>query len=388
MKRILKIWLFLLLPVFACLLVPVESEAMPFFARRISKDCTFCHTFFPKLKETGRVFRSNGYRFAEEAGEGVWKDVKDWKNLPVSIEVEVEGVWNSLEKSGVKTKESDVKVEEVELLSGGPLGRSGRVSYLAVAGVEQESSGDYEAFLGSAFIQINDLLGPTGHGRVNFRAGQWAMALPFLGHDQRVVKNRYLAQKTLNVLTGDQRAIELNGSVVAPEESSKPTHRYSLGITREDVGDSDKLKGYYATYALTFVERYSLGLIYRHTEEASGGKDVEFDKFGIAGEAYVGPVNLTLGYFDSSGEGDEEDLGNYMAEVLFVPFKNAVLGARYDVVTEDGKDDAEASTLTARYNILSSVFAHVEYRHLTDDDHITSGNEEEDRVRLFLVGLF
>ena len=60
---------------------------MPFFARRIGRDCTYCHTLIPKLNEMGRTFRSNGYRFTAEEE---WQDVRDWQTVPVSVEAEVE----------------------------------------------------------------------------------------------------------------------------------------------------------------------------------------------------------------------------------------------------------------------------------------------------------
>jgi hypothetical protein len=62
------------------------------------------------------------------------------------------------------------------------------------------------------------------------------------------------------------------------------------------------------------------------------------------------------------------------------------------MVDETGKkEEAEATTVMARYNILNNVFVHLEYRNLSDDDNITTGpggNVDEDKFRLFLVGLF
>ncbi|HLA50695.1 MAG TPA: hypothetical protein VJZ92_00370, partial [Thermodesulfobacteriota bacterium] len=100
--------------IFSGIAAPETVEAMPFFARQVSKNCTFCHSIFPKLNETGRIFRSNGYRFAENADEG-WKEVKDANTLPLSAEVELEGKYNMDKKSGARTTSSDFVVEEVEL---------------------------------------------------------------------------------------------------------------------------------------------------------------------------------------------------------------------------------------------------------------------------------
>ena len=383
---------------FVFIAIPVDTEAMPYFSRRIAKDCTYCHTSFPKLNETGRVFRSNGYRFAENTGEGMWKEVKDWSHIPLSMEIEVEGVFNNLEDStgGVPDREqSYMKIEEVEFISGGVLGKDGKISYIGVVGIEQASDGSYEGFMGPAFIQVNDILGPTGEGMLNLRTGQWALGLPFLGHDQRVVKNKYFAQNKLEVLTDEKRALELNGSIVGEEDTWKPTHRYSLGATIEDTVIDSKIKGSYATYSLTFKEKYNLGFIYRHIEEdLSGvgtGPDGDFEKFGVAAEGKFGHVYATAGYFQSDAkEQGEEDFENYMVELRYKPIKKLTLGARYDILenkTDPLKgDEATYTTLSAKYFILSNVYTQLEFRKLEDDDFVTGGNyDEEERVRFYLV---
>lgn len=366
------------------IVLPVESEAMPFFARQIGRDCTFCHTAFPKLNETGRIFRSNGYRFAEDEE---WKDVKDLTTIPIAMEVEAEGIYNKDKKSGVETTSSDMKVAEVEISMGGPMGKTGAISVLGMVGIEELSIGSYEVDIPSAFVQVNDLVGPTGSGMLNLKAGIWEVAMPFLSSWQKVIKNRYLAEKTLGVFTPGQTAIELNGSIVAPEESTVPTHRYNIGLTRENINNDDKLKGYYASYSLTMMEHYNLGVIYRFGRERSGTQDVDVNKFGIAGEVEMGSALFTVGYFDSDSDSGT-DLGNYLAEILYMPVPKVILGMRYDVVKEKGKEDAKAATLTGRYNLLSNVFTQLEYRKLEDDSHITGTNEDEDRFRLFLVALF
>lgn len=391
MNRLLIFIFVIAMLIFSGITVPEIAEAMPFFSRQISKNCTFCHSAFPKLNETGRIFRSNGYRFAEAADEG-WKEVKDALTLPLSAEVEIEGKYNMDKKSGARTTSSDMVAEEVELSTAGAMGQTGKISALAMIAVEQvDPSGGgmatYETSIHSAFVQVNDLIGPMGEGMLNIKAGQWEIALPFLSSWQGVVKNRYLADKTLNIFTPMQRAIELNGSVVAPEKSTLPTHRYSIGLAREDVRSDAKLQGYYATYAVAFMEKYNLGIIYRYDTEMGMGPDIINRKYGIAGEAEVGPAIITLGYFNATPDGGN-DKTNYLAEALLMPAPALVFGARYDVVKEKSKTAANAATLTARYNILSNVFTQLEYRNLKDNDHVTSSNEEEDRVRLLLVALF
>ncbi|MEE9543534.1 MAG: hypothetical protein V3V95_07110, partial [Thermodesulfobacteriota bacterium] len=336
-------------------IMTTESNAMPMFAKRIGRDCSYCHVAFPKLNETGRIFKANGFRFAEEEE---WEDIKDMGALPLAMEIEVEGEFNRTKSAGVTTEESDMKVEEVEIMGAAALGKDGKVSVLGVVGVEDGSA------FAHGYIQINDLYGPRGEGLLNLKTGEYEVALPFLANSDRIIKNGYFAEKTLDVFSTDQLTVELNGSKVGEEETSEATHRYAVGITREDVNSDNKFKGFFASYSVTYWEKYNVGAIYRRGEEMDGmGGDRSTSRYGLAGEAEYGPVLFTLGLFRAERSG-LEDLDNILLEGLWFPLEDLILGARVDILMEDGSKDALALSLTARYNILINVFAQVELRTL------------------------
>ncbi|MBI5343736.1 MAG: hypothetical protein HZB83_00085, partial [Deltaproteobacteria bacterium] len=355
----------------------------PLFARQVGRNCTYCHTIIPKLNETGRIYKSNGYRFEAEKE---WKDVKDMTVLPVSFEAEVEGAYDKKTASGVKSEASEMKVEELEISGGGALDKTGRVSALVSIAVSQGETA-YETSIKNAFIQINDLAGSHGRGNLNLKAGQAPVILPFLGDNQRFISNLYFAESKLGALKSGVRLVELNGLYAAEEESSLPTHRYSIGVAREDVNSAKKLKGYYATYSAAFSERYSLGLIYRHGSEKSALVDISYSRYGLAAEAEAGPALLTAGYFKAKRDG-LPDTDNYMAEVLYMPAQRVSLGGRYDIVREKGASGAKLLSLMARYAVLTNVYAQLELRGLTDESHIAGYDEDKTSIRLFLVALF
>lgn len=404
MRKTLTIFYVSLLTLGALMaLTPKNADAIPTFARQVGKDCTLCHSAFPKLTETGRIFRANGFRFAED---GEWKEAKDIPSIPLSMEVEVEGMINNDEDKNGETKrqESDILVEELAFFAGTPIGKTGKLSAFGSATVGQSRRGEYDISTGTAFVQFNDLIGGVGNGMLNVRAGQWDLSLPFLARNESPIKNRYIAQKKLGILGGEgddqiNRAIELNGQIVG--EEGAPTHRYAIGVARTEVDESkegsdremantkNKLANYFATYSVNLMEHYNLGAIYKNEKVKHGiSEDATLNKYGIAGEAEFGPVFVTAGYFAAESE-DDKDYSNIMAELLYLPNKQIVLGARYDVLSKEDKDDATATTLTARYNILSNVYGMAEYRLLDDTDNIySSSNDEEKRVRVFLVALF
>ena len=372
------------------LLLPANALAIPAFARRIGRDCSYCHHAFPKLNETGRIYRSGGYRFADEEE---WPGFpKNLESIPVALEVEIEGVYNKTIRDGRWRKDTDWKVEEVEILAGGSFGRTGRVSFFAAAGMEElegdDGSRDFHGFLGPLFLQVNDLIGPPGQGRLNFRAGQWEVALPFLSSTGRLVKNGYFAEKELNLFTPEQRAVELNGSIVAEEESPLPTHRFALGLSREDIHDARKMRGLYGSYSLTFSEAYSIGAIFRHGKERSGpALDIRTNRYGLAAEGEVGPAIITLAYFVSDRDG-REDRFDYLAELLVLPVKKVTLGIRGEILKEKARRRATSLSAMARYDITSKIYAQVELRSLSDYGHVTGSSDRERKGRFYLVALF
>ncbi len=368
--------------VFVAILSASDAGAYPFFSRKVGRDCTFCHTAFPMLNETGRVYRSNGFRFAADE----WKEVRDWQVVPFSAEAEVEGAYNRVKSAGVATESSDLKIEEAEITAGGAFGKTGKVTALVALLTEQTDAG-YDTSLHKAFVQINDLTGPAGEGSVNLRAGQFDIGLPFLNTMGTPVSNRYLSDQVMGVIAPEERAVEINGSVVADEESYAPTHRYSAGVVRENVYDDNKLRGYYAWYSATFKERYNIGGIYRGGHEKSGSTDASFDKWGLAASAEAGPFILTAGYFRAGRSGSPAK-SDYVAELLYQPVSRVSLAARYDYLKEKGAQGVKSQTFMARYGILSNVYAQIEYRGLKDTGHVAGTNEDEDKVRVFLTAIF
>lgn len=359
------------------------SLAFPHFSRQIGRDCTYCHSLLPRLNETGRVFKSNGYRFESE---GEWRDVKDISSPPVSFEAEGEVSWDQAKTIGTTDRSSDLKIEEAELMAGAAFGKTGLITALAMIAIAEEESGT-ETSIHKAFIQVNDLLGRKGAGALNLRAGKWEIGLPFLNTEDAIISNRYLAERTLGVLSQSNDSIEFNGSVLGEEDSWRPTHRYSAGLAKEDVNSPNKLRGYYATYSLTFLEKLNAGLMYRGGKAADGSVDRGFNRLGAALGLDLDRWMFTAGYFRSLRSG-ASGLEDYLAEAFYTPVSRVGLGARYEQARESGKEIARSHTLMARYRFLNSVFAQFEYRFLNDKGHVVGTNDETTGLRLFLTALF
>ncbi len=365
--------------------LPPEAGAIPFFARQIGRDCSFCHSAVPRLNETGREFRAGGYRFEDE---GEWKGVRDYEVLPASFEVEVEAEHKRTKASGVEAKLEDVFVEEAELMAGGAFGREGRVTALVRISASETTSGT-DVSIPGAFLQVNDLVGPTGAGRLNLRGGKWDAGLPFLYPAGRVISKAYLADTAMRVMATGVRGFEANGTVVSNEGERRFAHRYGAGLVREDISGGYKLRGLYGYYSLSIDEFASAGVIYRHGEDASGtgGIDTDYDRYGLSVEADAGVVVATLGFFHDSRSG-EPGRSDYLAELLYLPAPRIGVAARYEVLREDGKRNVTQQSAMARYNVMSNAYVQAEMTEKRDPDHAVGTDEYEAVAKILLVAMF
>lgn len=363
-------------------LLPSAAEAFPSFARQVGRDCGYCHTAFPKLNDTGRTFLFNGYRFE---AEGEWRAVKDLQSMPVSFEVEIEGLYDNIKTAGVRSEASDLKAEEAEVMAGGAFGKDGRVTALLSVAVLQKDDDSFETVIPKAFIQINDLLGPTGAGKLNLRAGIDEIGLPFFRPSSTPISNAMFAETLIGALGDSRRLIEVNGSVTS-EGDRTVAHRYRAGVVRETVESGNKLKGLYASWAATIDEDFSFGAIFRAGKESEAGQDISYQRYGVAAEAETGPFIFTAGYFKSQREG-AADGDDWLVEALYF-VKRFTFGARYETARFEGSSAARSQTLMTRYDILSSAYVQLEYRHRQDSDRIADGGELENKARLILTALF
>lgn len=354
-------------------LVPQEAEAIPAFSRQTEKACSTCHQALPKLNQTGQSFRMNGFRFPEDKE---WTDVQDMKHVPVSTRIIVEAEYNNADTSKPTSK---LGVATIELMAGAPLGTTGVFSPYIDIGYANRTIA-----VNQAYGQINDLLGPTGHGLLNLRFGQFDIALPFLSHSQRVMRQRYFAQSALGVLgaraqtvtppgvpVADEAleiyntAVELNGQWVG----ENITHRYMVGVFQpQQITEVNRLEnpGVYATYAATIFDNYQIGAIYKRDVVNNPSVVIPdgrraLNKWGVAGEAKFGPLIVTAGYFRAASL-DRRDLQNVLVEGLLIANKTWSFGARWDHLMQQGAPSGSRTTAMIRYHITSSVYVQGEWR--------------------------
>lgn len=366
-------------------ITPKTAEAIPAFSRQTEKSCSTCHQAIPKLNQTGQSFRTNGFRFPEDKE---WTDVQDMKHVPVSGRIIVEAEYNNADTSKPTSR---IGVERLEFFGGAPLGKTGKFSpYFSVQYASRTLA------LNQTYGQLNDLLGPTGHGLLNIKAGQFDIALPFLSHSQRVMRQRYFAQSALGILgaraqtitppgvpVADEAlefyntAVELNGQLIGERLS----HRYMVGVFQpQQLTEVNRLEhpGVYATYAATLFDKYhniyQIGAIYKRDVVNNPSFVIPdgrraLNKWGVAGEGRFGPLIVTAGYFRAAALDLRDvqnvlvrDFQNVLVEGFFIPNKKWVLGARWDHLMLQGAQSGSRTTAMIRYHVTSSVYVQGEWR--------------------------
>ncbi|CUS31318.1 hypothetical protein [Candidatus Nitrospira nitrificans] len=355
------------------IMAPQEAKSIPAFSRQTEKSCSTCHQALPKLNQTGQSFRMNGFRFPEDKE---WSDIQDMKHVPVSTRIIVEAEYNN---AGNSKPTSKLGVATIELMAGAPLGKTGIFSPYIDIGYANRT-----VAINQAYGQVNDLIGATGHGLLNLRFGQFDIALPFLSHSQRVMRQRYFAQSALGLLgaraqtvtppgvaVADEAiefyntAVELNGQLVG----DTLTHRYMVGVFQpQQLTEVNRLEnpGVYATYALTLFDNYQIGAIYKRDVVNNPSVVIPdgrkaLNKWGIAGEGKFGPLIVTAGYFRSASL-DRRDFQNVLVEGLYIPNKTWSFGARWDHLMQQGAQSGSRTTAMIRYHITTSVYAQGEWR--------------------------
>lgn len=147
MRYLAAVWLTLLI---LLSLATKPASALPVFAHRYGFTCQQCHTTVPHLNAFGEFFREHGFNLPDARGV-----------FPVAVKVNL-AYGSAADPSGLPK----AIVDEVELLSGGTLGRN--TNYF----VEQYAiDGGRPGLTRDAWIQFN---GEDRHARV----GQFSLPLP------------------------------------------------------------------------------------------------------------------------------------------------------------------------------------------------------------------
>ena len=312
-------------------LYPVDSEAIPAFARRYKVSCTTCHAPMPKLKAYGDEFAGNGFVIPEDEKERDYISAGDsllWLNrtFPVAARFDAYGVYDS--KAPV---DNDLQLPwGVKLLSGGNLYKNiGYYFYFylsergEVAGIED------------AYIHFNNIFKTN----LDVMVGQFQTSDPLMKRELRLTFEDYILY-TRRVGFSNINLTYDRGVMLPYGIDKSGTDLVFMVVNGSGIGeagenrkfDDDKFKNYGFRINQAIGEIASVGaFVYYGRERVSDTLGVNDNEV-----TYIGPdFNLTVGKFEFTGQyllrrdtnplfipnTDSKNTSGIIAEIIFSPQK-------------------------------------------------------------------
>ena len=139
-----------------------ELDAMPQFARQYKKDCSYCHLAPPVLNLRGEIFLANGYRLADAA-----TPVPSHRTVPVSA-------WNTMDyERRYDSTTNRGFLGRVELISAGPIGKSGAAYFAEWRLVSQQIASGNTLLDRSGRFEDLFVTTPIGRSSISVTGGQF-----------------------------------------------------------------------------------------------------------------------------------------------------------------------------------------------------------------------
>lgn len=361
------------------------AEAVPSFARRYDKQCSYCHYAFPMLNKKGRQFKELGYKLEEEEGKF---DLLG-SNFPISA-MFIARPYDK-ESSGSDTIRA---FHEAEVFLAGQVAQQ----WSGFAEIEAEDETGFEPEFG------NLMLGWNLHRAFNlqFVWGQffWADPYGFLNDRFRLTRG--------HVGFIDQRfgGADANGRLRDARQNinvyGRPIDQvfYSVGISGPE-GDSEGVEprnfsGRIAVEPYTRSDKEGLPLdfmigafgIVGECDEASGEcagrENFDFHRFGVDGLAEIGNARIQAAWVTANDDvASDVDNDAFSIQAMYTIQKGKqpwiMPLVRYDFFERnDGEDNFDDVTLNLTYFFEENVKAFVEFWKRFN----APGDAEENRLTL------
>jgi len=347
------------------LLLPIDSNAIPAFARRYKVSCTTCHAPFPKLKPYGDEFAGNGFIMIENEKERDYITAGDnllWlnKEFPVGVRFDAYALFD--DKADV---DKDLQIPwGLKILSGGTLYKNiGYYFYFylsergEVAGIED------------AYVHFDNVFGTP----LDIMVGQFQTSDPLMKRELRLTFEDYVFYKT-NI--GDSRTNLAYDRGLMFVYGIEKTGTDLIGLVVNGNGkaeagsdkkfDDDKYKNFGLRISQGIGDLMSVGGYYYQGKEKQSSFVNDISYYGPDFNIAVGPVEVTAQYmmrkdtnplfFSNAIEIESEGV---IAEVIFAPQLDRsrfYFTGLYNRIDSDlNAYDYETATLSGTYLIARNL---------------------------------
>ena len=366
--------LFIIAPAVALLfaLAAERAEAVPAFARTYGMSCSACHTAWPALNATGRMFKENGYTM-ERGQPKEQLTISDELTLPRTLPLALVAKFRPYDKR--KGGEEKLRaLHELEIFFAGNAFRYG--SFFGELELEDENDFEVETAVGVVGFHPHPLLNLVlGKGSV-FHADPYDS----LSNARRLTRSSRapMAQgfSTKVTLEDEHQMVGLYG-----RETAWKKLFYSLTYSA-DVGDpeGEGPKDFSGRLAFDILSDLTIGGFFStgSQDTTSGGvtRELDFQRVGVDAQARFGGLNLLGAYLrgkDDLFKGGDESNNAWYAEAFYTIGKDSLgpLGLPLVMVVpvvrvdrfekNDGKDTFTDLTLNLGLYPWQNVKLFVEY---------------------------
>jgi hypothetical protein len=377
---------------------PQDASAIPVFARKYGFNCTMCHSNMPRLNDFGQRYRMNGYQLP-----GLKDLEKTVLESPAPVALRTSAGYTGTmfnERTGlpdsvaVPSNESDFRMNGLDLLSAGQLGRN--IGYFMVYVPQIASTrgvAGQEGSLEMASIVFSNLASTW----LNARVGRFEPAyVPFSVKRQLSISPYDVYDATFldgPALSGTQSGVEVSGY-------DARCLQYAVGLV--DGGGTnraiDSPGDVYVCLAKVFgagegqTAGQRLGVVgylgrARPAEvlRVSPARE-SFYRAGVDASLNLGHANLALQYLVAKdnqafwAQAEDVSYSGGFGELSWLPRTDLVGFARADYLDAPKIDNRDILRLTAggRYYIEDNVVIHCEVSRRTEKSVITGVDDAKD----------
>ncbi len=394
---------FPLLLLLALLLVSIEANAVPAFARYKHLQCSACHVAFPALNKTGRLFKTNGYRF--QSPESTDRD-SDFSGEVSQFPMAAAIISRPYTKDDPGNAEIRA-IHELELFAGGIL-------YKKLSGfIEVESEGEdgFGGVLGLAALNYD--FNKSFHLQLAFAPTFFADPYDTLSSSRRLTAAHYniLNDKFGLADNGDKlRHSRQQVSVFGHVADDKLYYNVGVGgLTGDNVANESTVG--FARVAYEFMPNLMVGAFdLSGTCKASStsdfvencGTDVagnpalsdrSFSRYGLDSQIDIGLLRLTAVYLSAKDDfvnrgGSETNNDAYVQATYFGDWggRRIVPLLRYQTSeVNDGRDQTDRYLVGVTYYVDENLKASLEY---ADDVSTPDGVDGSSNITLQVMAAF
>ncbi len=381
------------------------AQAIPAFASKYEKSCSYCHTAWPQLNKRGRRYKEQGYRLPDEVGED--QSIAGYMELgtfPISTRL--------ISRPVDKKSSGDFKLRalhEIELYVAGSVGKR----WSAFFEIEAEDENDFSPDIPVGVLSFN--LHPAFNIQAVLGDTFWADPYGFLSDNQRLTRGHVsVIDQRFGGADGDKgrlrsrrQSVNLTGrlfdrlfyfagvgGVAGDSEGVNASNfqgRIAFDITDDIMIGAFGITGETNAHTVTSTTTDPDSGFLRETSTQFA--DREFRRYGMDFQADLpsewGNTRFQGAFIhteDDNAEGTLTEDNNAWSIQAFHTFKTKtgkptwVPLIRYDHYEKnDGEDKYDEVSLNLSYYLKQNIRAYVEY---FNQINVPDGKDDDDRITL------